>query len=246
MLEKKLTNFQIAFWDTVGAIDVLIDVAIMALPILVIRNVQLPLSKKVAVVSAFSFRLLAIGMTIFRLVTLPPSLRKDPSRTNAFATGPSADLSMTAYLPTIATLLATFASIFAACVPHLRPFMDSLQAGFLSGVIHDSVENRTSYGNGDSYAMNKVGVSSRTDPPATMRSQRSVEAVVLKNANGQILVETPADIDMALQTNEAVAARGRRQRRNSSASDGDASHGSHGSDAMIIKQTKEWSVTYER
>jgi hypothetical protein len=216
----------------------------MALPILIVYNLQLALTKKVAVVSAFSFRLLAIGMTVFRLITLPPSLRNDPSRTNAFATG-SSDLTMTAYLPTIATLLATFTSIFVTCVPHLRPFMDSLQAGFLSGVIHDSVETRTAYGNGGSYAMDKVGASSQVDPLATMRSQRSA-AGVLKNANGQILVETPASVALALGTEKVVAAGAHRQRRNSSGSEGGGSRGSHGSDAMIIKQTKEWSVTYER
>jgi hypothetical protein len=230
---------QIAFWDTIGALDILIDVAIMGLPILIVRHLQLPFSKKVAVVSAFSFRPLAIGMTVFRLVALPPSLRKNASRTNAFATG-SSDLTMTAFLPTIATLLATFASVFVTCVPHLRPFMDSLQAGFLSGVIHDSTDHRTAYSNGSSYVMNKVGVSSRTDRLAMMRSERSVN-VVLKNANGQILVEKPAGVGLAVGTDEVIVA-GSRNRRNSSGSDGGGSQESRGSDAMIIKQTKEWSV----
>jgi hypothetical protein len=233
---------QIAFWDTIGALDILIDVAITGLPILIVRHLQLPLSKKAAVVSAFSFRLLAIGTTAFRLAILPPSLRKNSSRTNAFATG-SSDLTMTAFLPTIATLLATFASVFVACVPHLRPFMDSLQAGFLSGVIHDSTDHRTAYGNGGSYAMNKVGVSSRANPLATTRSERSVNEV-LKNANGQILVEKPAGIGLTVGTDEVIAARSR-NRRNSNGSDGVGSQGSHGSDAMIIKQTKEFSVRYE-
>ena len=216
----------------------------MALPVLIVRDLQLPFAKKAAVVSAFAFRLLAIAMTVFRLVALPPSLRKNPSRVNAFATG-SSDLTMTAYLPTIATLLATFASIFVTCVPHLRPFMESLQSGALSGVIHDSGENRTAYGNGGSgsYAMNKMGVSSRTDPLATMRSERSAN-VVLKNANGQILVEKPAGIGLAVGTDE-VDVSGKRQRRHSSGSDGGGSQVSHGSDAMIIRQKKEWSVRYE-
>src|ERR1700722_2481505 len=233
---------QIAFWGIIGALDILIDVAIMGLPILIVHHLQLPLYKKAAVVSAFSFRLLAIGMTVFRLVTLPPSLRKNASRTNAFATG-SSDLTMTAFLPTIATLLATFASIFVACVPHLRPFMESLQAGFLSGVIHDSTDHHTAYGNGGSSGMNKGGVNSGTDPLATIRSKHSVNGG-LKNANGQILVEKPAGIGLAVGTDEVIVA-GSRNRGNSNGSDGGGSRGSHGSDAMIIKQTKEWSVRYE-
>lgn len=125
--------------------------------------------------------------------------------------------------------------------------MDSLQAGFLSGVIRDSTDNQTAYGSGGSYAMDRLGGSSRVDQLATMRSQRSVD-VVLKNANGQILVEKPVrakigmnGIGTAVRADEA----GRRTWRNSSANDRVESSGRHGSDAMIIKQTKEWSVTYE-
>jgi hypothetical protein len=125
--------------------------------------------------------------------------------------------------------------------------MDSLQAGFLSGVIRDSTDNQTSYGSGGSYAMDRVGGSSRVAPLATMRSQRRVD-VVLKNANGQILVEKPVRVKIgmngigtAVRANEA----GHRPWRNGSASDRVESGRSHGSDAMIIKQTKEWSVTYE-
>jgi hypothetical protein len=247
--QRTLINFQLVFWDAVGALDIFIDIAIMALPILIVRHLQLSLAKKVAVVSVFWFRLLAIGMTVFRLTTLPPSLRKDPSQTNAFTTG-SSDLTMTAYLPTIATVLASFTSIFVTCVPHLRPFLDSIQAGYLSGVIHDSTDSRIAHGSGGSYAMDKIGGSPRVDPLVTLRSQRSVD-VVLKNANGQILVEKPArvkvdmtGIGMAVGT-DGVVPPGRRQWRKSGASDGGGSPGSYESNAMIIKQTKEWSVTYE-
>jgi hypothetical protein len=224
--------------------DIFIDVTIMALPILIIRNLKLPLAKKVAVVSAFLFRFLAIGMTVFRLATLPPSLRKDPSQTDAFAPG-SSDRTMTAYLPTIATVLATFASILATCIPQLRLFMDSLQAGYLHGAVHDSTDNRNAHGSGGSYAMNKIGGSSRIDPVATMRSQRSVD-VVLKNANGQILVEKPGRVKIGVAVgSDEVVVPGHRLRRNSSASDRGESRESHGSDAMIIERTKEWSVRYE-
>jgi hypothetical protein len=123
----------------------------------------------------------------------------------------------------------------------------------LSGVIHDSTANRSAYGQGGSYAMNKVGSRARGDALSTMRSERSQRSanVVLKNANGQILVEKPATprigaqgIGMAVGTDQVVLP-GHRNWRNSAASGGGGSSESHGSDAMIIKQTKEWSVTYE-
>jgi len=130
--------------------------------------------------------------------------------------------------------------------------MESLQSGFLSGVIDESAhEGRSAYGNG--YAMDKLGtratVRSNRDPLASVLSTRGDKPVVLKNENGQILVEKPASvpIGLAVGTDEVVAPGhlNLRARRNSAGSDGAGSHGSHGSDAMIIKQTKEWSVRYE-
>jgi hypothetical protein len=112
---------QIPFWDFVGAFDIFTDLAIMALPILVIRDLQLIRRKKTSVVFAFSFRLLAVGMYIFRLITLPDMLRR------------GTDLTLHAWILTIATLLEIFFGIFATCVPHLRPFMESIQAGYSPG-----------------------------------------------------------------------------------------------------------------
>ena len=222
----------------------------MILPIIVVRNLQLPLSKKVAVCSAFAARFLAIGMTVFRLATLHDAFRSDASKPLKITSG-SADLTFTSYLPTIATLLETFAAILSTCVPHLRPFMESLQSGFLSGVIDESAHGGTAYGNG--YAMNKMGatstIRSTRDPLASVISIKDKRGgvPVLKNADGQILVEKPSHlpIGVAVGTDSVVepGAMGH-GRRGSGGSDG-ASHGSHGSDAMIIKQTKEWSVRYE-
>ncbi len=209
------------------------------------------MAKKVAVCAAFSSRLLAVGMTIFRLATLHSALRSDASAPLSSAPG-SSDLTFTSYLPTIATLLETFAAVLSTCVPHLRSFMESLQSGFLSGIIDESAHNQTAYGNG--YALDKMGarstIRSTRDPLASVISIKDKRggAPLMKNADGQILVEKPVHlpIGVAIGSNEAIApgTTSGHRRRGSNGSDG-ASQGSHGSDAMIIKQTKEWSVRYE-
>jgi len=231
---------QVAFWDAIGACDILSDVAIMVLPVLIVRQLQLSVEKKIAVVFAFTFRAFAIGMCLFRLTQLPHALRRYGA-----ARG-SADLTRMSWLAALATMLEIFFSVFSSCIPHLRPFMDSMQAGFLSGKIGDSVHNRSGYVYDNSYAMGKVSKNSATGPLSSMRSARD-----LRNANGQILVEKPPGIPIGDVVVENVAPPNEMghdrpwNRHGSNGSEGARSGGSGGSNAMIIKQTKEWSVRYE-
>jgi len=234
---------QVAFWDAIGVIDIITDLAIMALPVIVVRNLQLPLKKKINVVFAFSFRVLAIGSTVFRLVELPKSLRR------------GTDVTLAGWLVTVATSLEVFFSIFATCVPHLRPFMESIQAGYLSGVINEG-DTPHSRAYADSYLMNKVG--SRTAGGSKMEShirsqltsgKRSID--LPKHGQKDLDVVRPS-IGQAMSTNDVVTTvRGgnrdddRHGRQESVGSEGGKSGGSTGSKAMIIKTTKEWSVSYQ-
>jgi len=218
----------------------------MALPVLIVRQLQLSVEKKIAVIVAFTFRALAIGMCVFRLTQLPYALRQNASVPNSTATG-SADLTLKSWLAALATTLEVFFSIFASCIPHLRPFMDSMQAGFLSGKIDESVHDYTGYGN--SYALGGV---SKRGASAALSSMRSAKD--LRNAKGQILVEKPLGmtlddevvVEHAVPPPDGICSdHPPWQGQGCDGSEDARSGGSIGSNAMIIKQTKEWSVRYE-
>jgi hypothetical protein len=214
----------------------------MLLPILVVRELQLNRRKKISVVFAFSFRLIAVGMCIFRLITIPRMLKR------------GTDVTLNAWIPMIATLLEVFFTIFATCVPHLRPFMESIQAGYLSGVTDDThAGSRAGYGRGgDSYIMSKTGQSKAEK--RQMRSHvQSGKASIDFPRHGQRAhdLEGRAGIGQAVSTNDVIS-RGiiekpqhAHVRNDSVGSDGGRSGGSTGSNAMIIKTTKEWSVSYQ-
>lgn len=205
---------QTSFWVAYAVIDMLTDLVIMCLPILLLYKLQLPLSKKVNVCFAFSFRLLAIGCTVFRIIELPKLFHRN------------SDVTLDSWLPTIATILELFASVFATCVPHLRPFMESIQAGYLSGIAEGSNDARYAYGNG-SYLMGKM---SRNKEATTVSSN------VIKDEP-----KTPASLDLPRhgvradedRVGQAVTTSGEQKR--STSSDGHRSHDSTGSKAMIIK-----------
>lgn len=233
---------QVPFWDAVGAFDILTDLAIMLLPILVVRELQLNRRKKISVVFAFSFRLIAVGMCVFRLITIPQMLKR------------GTDVTLNAWIPMTATLLEVFFSIFATCVPHLRPFMESIQAGYLTGVT-DETHNGSGAGygrSGDNYIMSKMGQSKAEK--GQMRSHvQSGKTSMDHPRHGQRAneLEGRQGIGQALSTNDVVA-RGTVEkpqqahvRSESVGSDGGRSGGSTGSNAMIIKTTKEWSVSYQ-
>ena len=242
---------QVGFWDAVGVLDILGDLALMALPIWLVYNLQLATQKKIAVCFAFSFRTLAIACAIWRL----SEMRKFFDRRT--------DVTFNSWVGTIATVLEVFFSVFAACVPHLRPFMESIQAGYLSGVIQEG-DGRFGYGN-DSYLMGKMAQSKVQQ--SAIRSQalkselRGGDSLDLPRQGislGQMndSKERHHGIGQAISSNRAVTNKvsaGRperdlntdRHRSDSIGSEGGRSHGSDGSKAMIIKTTKEWSVSYQ-
>ncbi|KAK6382076.1 hypothetical protein LTS17_003961 [Exophiala oligosperma] len=262
---------QVGFWDAVGVINILTDVAIMAMPILLVHNLHLATKKKVAVCFAFSFRLGAVACTIWRLSEIHRFFDR------------GTDVTFDIWLPTIATILDLFIGVFSACVPHLRPFMDSIQAGYLSGVA--SEDGRFGYGN-DSYLMGKTvsrsnaGVVAAASAGGGGGGGGGVRGQALKSENRSESLDLPRQgatttavrgangtsdhsIGRALTSNSRVIVqsvgggkaqkegsfpdypRAERNRSESVTSNGGRSDGSDGSKAMIIKTTKEWSVSYQ-
>ncbi|KAL6240716.1 hypothetical protein RBB50_012426 [Rhinocladiella similis] len=244
---------QAGFWDAVGILNILTDVAIMSMPILLVHNLHLATKKKVAVCFAFSFRLGAVACTIWRLTEIHRFFDR------------GADVTFNSWLPTIATILELFFGIFSACVPHLRPFMDSIQAGYLSGVA--SEDGRFGYGN-DSYLMGKTvrsnDVAASGVRSHALKSEDRSESLDLPRQGGIVRANTSdLNIGRALTSSSRVviqSVRGSKAQKESSfpdsqapernrsesvTSNGGRSDGSDGSKAMIIKTTKEWSVSYQ-
>lgn len=238
---------QTRFWVSFGVISIITDAAVMILPVHLVYNLQLSMHKKIAVCFAFSFRAFAIGCTIWRLTQLEKFFYR------------AGDITFDSWLPTIATILEVFFAVFSSCVPHLRPFMESIQAGYLSGVMTEG-DARFGYGN-DSYLMGKMAHSNIASQVRSqgMKTELRGESLDLpRHGTTDVVVGRRDDIGQALTSNRVVhSVRGGpgamkdnnagmgRNRSESLGSDGGGSHGSDGSKAMIIKTTKEWSISYQ-
>jgi len=110
---------QPAFWDTIGAFDILTDICIATLPIWLLYDLQLPFSKRALIMIAFTERFLVLPLTILRLVYIS-------------STATSADPTYAAVPTALTTVININLSIILACIPFLKPFLDSLQIGMFN------------------------------------------------------------------------------------------------------------------
>jgi hypothetical protein len=51
------------FWDVIGAFDIIIDLAIIGLPVYLLFDLQLPLKKRISTMAAFSFRIVFVSIS---------------------------------------------------------------------------------------------------------------------------------------------------------------------------------------
>ena len=98
--------------------DILIDLAIVFLPIYLLHDLQMQRTKKISAMAAFSVRLITVPLVILRLVFL--SLYTTSDQTFSLAN------------TVIVTSAHANVSIIAACIPFFRPVMDAMQSGVMN------------------------------------------------------------------------------------------------------------------
>ncbi|MCJ1355582.1 MAG: hypothetical protein MMC33_005574 [Icmadophila ericetorum] len=113
---------QVAFWNALGAFDIMIDFAIVILPVYLLHDLKLVWKKKASVMAAFAGRLLIVPLTILRLIYIT-------------STSKSADHTWDEFDAVATTQIIVNLSVVVACIPFLKPFLDSLQTGAISGNI---------------------------------------------------------------------------------------------------------------
>ncbi|GAW20776.1 hypothetical protein ANO14919_102870 [Xylariales sp. No.14919] len=109
---------QHAFLDYVGISNILSDVALIAVPIVIVYPLKMAFKTRATIIALFSSRILAIIPSIIQLIYLPRLFEPDYTLK-----------AVPFYLATQATL---FASISAACIVYFWPFLRSLQSGLVS------------------------------------------------------------------------------------------------------------------
>ncbi|KAL9069666.1 MAG: hypothetical protein Q9161_005366 [Pseudevernia consocians] len=112
---------QVAFWDAIGAFDIILDVAMVALPIILLHHVKIQGSKKIRIFIAFAARLLVPPLTVPRLFYFTRASHSPDQTYNDFNTSIVSQLTMTL-------------SVIVACIPFSKPVADDVQSGILDNL----------------------------------------------------------------------------------------------------------------
>ncbi|KAK5111933.1 hypothetical protein LTR85_011680 [Meristemomyces frigidus] len=102
-----------------SVIDIMIDVALVALPTRIVLDLHINWQKKVIVESAFAFRLIVIGAQIVRLVFVRRLQR-------------ASDKTYDALSYSIATQCQTGLTVVVVSIAALKPFMDRAASGMMA------------------------------------------------------------------------------------------------------------------
>jgi hypothetical protein len=110
---------QVPSWTAIGIIDVMLELALLVLPMILVWPLQMPRSNKVIVVTAFTVRMVIVPLAVLRIRTLN---KNSESKNWPF------DIVMAI----VFAQLEMHASLIAATIPCLRPFLKAANTGYLA------------------------------------------------------------------------------------------------------------------
>ncbi|KAL1605999.1 hypothetical protein SLS59_003123 [Nothophoma quercina] len=113
-LERDCVDF-IAFWQGMGVINMLTDLALILFPVHIIVTLQMSMAKKVAILTFFSARSLDIIATAVQMAYISGFSSSDPTRG--------------LWKWTLMTQIIECITIITSCVPYLRPLLESIPSG---------------------------------------------------------------------------------------------------------------------
>ncbi|CAG7967813.1 unnamed protein product [Penicillium salamii] len=158
---------QYALYTSLGAIHIVLDMSIIALPMTLLHQVQIIRWKRHQISALFAMRILVMALTIAGLRSLHPMFKSKPS-----------DRPWHTVMPAIWLQLILSSSILCTCIPTLKRVLADLQTGMMAGTVSDffeqSVSGHTNTGS-QSVSKSSSGIGQRSASPSIphTRFQRS-------------------------------------------------------------------------
>ncbi|KAF7949332.1 uncharacterized protein EAE97_002841 [Botrytis byssoidea] len=114
----------------IAVMNILTDLALVILPTIIILPIQMPWGTRITILSAFWLRLTVVVASVIQVAYTRRLLINDLFLNNIWQT-------------TVCQMVVQSTGIMAACIPFLKPFLMSLESGFLRA---DDVNRRTTAG----------------------------------------------------------------------------------------------------
>jgi hypothetical protein len=142
-----INSTQTTSWDAIESTGILLEMALLFLPIYLVWDLQMSNWLKAMVLSAFAFRIPIIPLAIARIQNLNMA-------------GNSTDYTFDVVLAVVFSQVEMHYSLIAATIPCARPFLKALNTGYLATAA-DQVDPtlREQNQRGDSYMLSSKGES---------------------------------------------------------------------------------------
>ncbi|KAK7914454.1 hypothetical protein PG985_012157 [Apiospora marii] len=113
-----------SWWTYAASLNIVTEVGYVLVYALVFRRIQVSRRRRFTLQAIFSTRLLALGLTTNDdRVVIPAVVQLLVFRSSY----PSQNLTYDLWLPTVCNQIMACISVVTACVPYLRPFMESIE-----------------------------------------------------------------------------------------------------------------------
>ncbi|KAJ9640331.1 hypothetical protein H2199_005870 [Coniosporium tulheliwenetii] len=200
-------------WTIIVAGDIFIEIALLALPVYLVWDVQITVSTKWAVITPFWLRAPVIVLSTLRLLALHDAMT-------------STDYTFDLVLAAVYTQLEMHACLVSATVPCMRPFLKAFDTGYWGTTIAqvDPTASTTKGSAGSGYALQSKSSGARMQ----MESHTMTVDIPMGNLRPE-----PVDHSTRIEHIEF-------QKKDGQSDNGSLT--SHGSDKMIIRKTVAYSV----
>ncbi|KAL9010554.1 MAG: hypothetical protein Q9173_004521 [Seirophora scorigena] len=192
-----------AFWNAYGALNLITEAALLILPLVIVWNIQTQRKKKAIIVSCFASRIVVFAAVIVQLSYTSRARR-------------TADATFDTWPVVLSAQIVQSISIITACVPCLKPFLESLESGMMRVDLRARSHGHYGYG-----SHNLTNLSSKS-------SGKKEKSPLSSNLSHHKHFRHLPDVSTVISANPDERER-----------DSD----SQKSSARIIKYTRTWEVT---
>ncbi|KAI4272577.1 MAG: hypothetical protein LQ337_005209 [Flavoplaca oasis] len=194
------------FWNVYGAFNLITEAALVALPLLIVWKIQTKLKKKVVIFLCFASRTMVLVAIVVQVVYHNRAKGRD-------------DRTFEMWPVVLCAQIVQSLSIITACIPCLKPFLESLESGMLRS---DDLRRR---GMNGVYGYGSHNLNSLSNSRSGGKKEKSQHA---SNASAGKHYKLPNNISTVVSVN-----------RNE---DAERDSDSQKSSARIIKYTRTFSV----
>ncbi|KAL8932201.1 MAG: hypothetical protein Q9211_006463 [Gyalolechia sp. 1 TL-2023] len=215
----RLTVLQTSFWTSYGVLNLVTEAALVMLPLVIVWKIQTKTTKKAIIFLCFAARIVVFAAIIVQLVYVN---RTRDSADETFDTWPTLLCA-----ETVQSL-----SIITACIPCMKPFLESLESGMLRS---DDLRRR-GMGGSNSYGSHHLSDLSKSSGKSMSKSSGKSNGKKDKSPYSPTPSNNNKYFKALPNVSTVVSVNGTEDRERGRDSD------SQNSSSRIIKYTRTWAV----